>query len=298
MQHSPPENYRLIRTVKTVSLFILTISIMSCSSQPSRYALKHDAAPDEYIDHNAVSNAVPRDEPRSKGGNKNYRVLGKNYRVLASSSGYKKRGIASWYGKKFHGHRTSNGEIYDMYKMSAAHKTLPLPTYVRVTHLKNGRSVIVRVNDRGPFHRNRIIDLSYVAAKKLGITATGTGVVEVTAINPKTYRQQQYSSQTRQYNRNNINTTKAGRFANHPATINPDFKIFLQAGAFSEKQNALALRNRIVRMGLPYHVNIHFDRQQELFKVRLGPIDTVEMADNTSETLLQNQIDNAYIIVD
>ncbi len=298
MSSAITEKYFFHPPLKTGAVLLLCIGLTACSSQPSRYALKHDRGPDKYINHDSVSDAVPRDEPRSKGGNKNYRVLGKNYRVLQSSAGYKKRGIASWYGKKFHGHRTSNGEIYDMYQMSAAHKSLPLPTYIRVTHLKNGRSVIVRVNDRGPFHRNRIIDLSYVAAKKLGITATGTGVVEITAINPKTYRSQQYSAQTTQYNRNRSNSSKAGRFADHPATANPDFKIFLQAGAFSERQNAQSLRNRIANMRLPFGIKVQYNARQGLFKVRLGPFDTVEMADNTSETLFKNQIDNAYIIVD
>ena len=279
---------------KTFGILILCFSFTACS-KPSRYTLKNDTGPDQDINHHNVKNAVPQAEPKSRGGNKNYRVRGKNYRVLNSSKGYKKRGIASWYGKKFHGHRTSNGEVYDMYKMSAAHKTLPLPTFVRVTHLKNGRSVILRVNDRGPFHRNRLIDLSYVAAKKLGITATGTGVVEVEAIDIKSYRAKKYTSHTAQFNRN---TSKAGRFENHPATEKADFKIYLQAGAFTQRQNAQALRNKIIRLSLSVDSNIKFDPNQRLFKVRLGPFNNVETADNASEKLLQYQIDNSYIVVD
>lgn len=281
--------------IKKSSIILLCIGITACSSPPSRYSLKHDTGPDKDVNISNINDAVPRVEPKSRGGNKNYSVFGKKYRVLQSSAGYKKRGVASWYGKKFHGHLTSNGETYDMYQMTAAHKSLPLPSYVRVTHLKNSKSIVVRVNDRGPFHRNRIIDLSYVAAKKLGIS--GTGVVEVTAINPKAYRSQKYASQTTQYNKRS-NTSKAGRFASHPATTNPNFKIFLQAGAFTERQNAQSLRNRIARMRLSHDISVTFDPRQNLFKVRLGPFQTVEMADNTSETLLQNQIDSAYIVVD
>lgn len=263
--------------IRLSPLIIISLAFTGCSSQPSRYALKHDTGPDRYVNHQSVPNAVPRNEPKSKGGNKNYRVNGKSYRVLNSSVGYKKRGIASWYGKKFHGHRTSNGEIYDMYQMTAAHKTLPLPTYVRVTHLGNGRSVVLRVNDRGPFHHNRLIDLSYVAAKKLGITATGTGVVEIEAINPKQYT-------ANQNKRNPVSNT--------------DFKIYLQAGAFSQHENARYLQNKIENLGLSHMAQIKFDPYRKLYKVRIGPFNNVTTADDISETLLQNAIDKAYIVVD
>jgi len=130
-----------------------------------------DSGPSGYVDVSGIPDAIPRNEPLSRGGNQaSYEVFGKRYYVLNSAEGFTERGVASWYGNKFHGNQTSNGEIYDMYAMTAAHKRLPLPSYVRVTNLKNQRSVVVRVNDRGPFHKGRIIDLSYVAAKKLGIT--------------------------------------------------------------------------------------------------------------------------------
>ena len=126
---------------------------------------------------------VPRREAKSRYGNGPvYEVLGKRYTVLPSAVGYKERGVASWYGDKFHGNLTSNREVYDMHAMTAAHKTLPLPTYVRVRNLSNGNMIIVRVNDRGPFVSNRIIDLSYSAAKKLDMIGTGTSLVEVEAI--------------------------------------------------------------------------------------------------------------------
>ena len=138
-------------------------------------------------DLHTIADATPVAEARSRYGNPaSYEVLGEKYFVLGSAAGYKERGRASWYGTKFHGKRTSSGEPYDMFAMTAAHKTLPLPTYVRVTHLGNGKSVVVKVNDRGPFHQGRIIDLSYTAATKLEILGQGSAEVEVEAIDPKT----------------------------------------------------------------------------------------------------------------
>ncbi|MGJ8522137.1 Endolytic peptidoglycan transglycosylase RlpA [Carnimonas sp. R-84981] len=151
-----------------------------------RYANDTDAYPSEKRDLSEVKDAVPRVEPRSKGGNgPTYEVSGQTYRVMDNASGYNEVGLASFYGTKFDGYATSNGERYDMYGMSAAHKTLPLPTYVRVTNLANGRHVIVRVNDRGPFHSDRILDLSYAAAYKLGYLNQGTARVRVEAIDPR-----------------------------------------------------------------------------------------------------------------
>jgi len=144
-----------------------------------------DSAPDVDIDVSRIPEPAVVAEPRSRYGNRStYSVLGKNYHVMDDASGYVEEGLASYYGNKFHGRRTSNMEVYDMYAFSAAHKTLPLPSFARVTNLDNGRSVVVRVNDRGPFHEGRIIDLSYAAAVKLGITRAGTGRVEVRALLP------------------------------------------------------------------------------------------------------------------
>lgn len=150
-----------------------------------RYAMSSDAYPDNPPDVANVPDAVPKVEPLAASGNRStYRVWGKTYHVLPSAKGYEAEGTASWYGKKFQGYDTASGESYDMYKMSAAHRSLPLPTYARVTNTANGRSVIVKVNDRGPFHGNRLIDLSYAAAARLGILRTGTGHVRVEAIDP------------------------------------------------------------------------------------------------------------------
>lgn len=153
-----------------------------------RYSMTHDAAPAAHEippEVDAIADAIPRAEPRSSSGNSPvYEVFGKTYRVLDAAKGFRERGTASWYGKKFHGHKTASGERYDMYQMTAAHKSLPLPSYVRVTRLDNGKSVVVRVNDRGPFHSGRVIDLSYAAAAKLGMLGTGSTPVEIVALDP------------------------------------------------------------------------------------------------------------------
>ncbi|UXZ55908.1 septal ring lytic transglycosylase RlpA family protein [Halomonas sp. 7T] len=160
-------------------------SSSNAGSSGGRYAMTGDAYPLEPPDVSKVPDAQPRIEPLSRAGNRpTYEVWGETYSVLPDSKGYTRQGTASWYGEKFHGYATSNGEIYDMYKMSAAHRSLPLPTFARVTSLNNGESVIVRVNDRGPFHSDREIDLSYAAAARLGFLDDGTGPVRVEAIDP------------------------------------------------------------------------------------------------------------------
>lgn len=159
------------------------ILLAGCSSSPSkRYSIDDDVAPDSPISVDHIEDAQPQYEPYSLGGNKNYNLRGQNYSIVKEPKGFTQEGGASWYGKKFHGHLTSNGEVYDMYSMSAAHKTLPLPSYVEVTNLSNGKKVIVRVNDRGPFHKGRIIDLSYAAAAKLDMLRTGTAKVSIKVI--------------------------------------------------------------------------------------------------------------------
>ncbi len=162
-----------------------TLAILAgCSSSTTtgRYDIKDDVAPDAPISVDHIEDASPKYEPYSTGGNKDYSVLGQSYKVLRTVDGFKQKGKASWYGKKFHGHKTSNGEVYDMYSMTAAHKTLPIPSYVKVTNVDNGKAAVVRINDRGPFHSGRIIDLSYAAAYKLGVIETGTANVEIEAI--------------------------------------------------------------------------------------------------------------------
>lgn len=167
-----------------IRIGLIGFSLLLVSCAPSgRYSDRHDSAPIRPPSSLELQDAVISHEPLS-GGNKPYQVFGKHYTPMRERRAFSQTGTASWYGKKFHGHLTSNGETYDMYGMSAAHKTLPLPSYVRVTNLANNKSVVVRVNDRGPFHQNRIIDLSYSAAYKIGVYDTGTAKVKVEVILP------------------------------------------------------------------------------------------------------------------
>jgi len=169
---------------------VLLWLLSGCSTTGGR-----DSVSGDFFDPFGIPDAVPKAEPKSKYGNpESYVVFGKRYYTKGSSKGYVERGLASWYGKKFHGQRTSSGERYDMYAMTAAHKTLPLPTYARVTNVTNGRSAVVKINDRGPFHGNRIIDLSYSAARKLGVVAKGTAMVEIRAIDPRRRESDQQNS--------------------------------------------------------------------------------------------------------
>ena len=273
---------------KTQYLILLTALLLQACSSSSRYKINNDHGPSAPVDVSDIKNAIPKDEPRSKYGNpKNYKVLGKWYSVRKSSAGYKEKGIASWYGKKFHGHRTSSGETYNMYAMSAAHKTLPLPTYVRVTHLKNGRSVIVKVNDRGPFHQGRIIDLSYSAAKKLGVTATGTAAVEVVALDPKQYK-------SKQAYQPKFNNTSA--LATFP--LKPNFKLFLQVGAFSSQNNAYELKKRLSRMFKQQQIHSDFSSEKNIYRVRIGPLASIADADKLSVFLNNKGIPTTKIVID
>jgi rare lipoprotein A len=168
----------------------LALALGACGSAPKRGGYYKDDGPHERppAGLDAVADATPRAEPLHRYANRPYSVFGKDYLPLSAVQPFRQRGMASWYGKRFHGQKTSSGEPYDMYSMTAAHPTLPIPSYARVTNLANGRSVVVRINDRGPFHAGRVIDLSYVAAYKLGYIAAGSAQVEVEAIVPGAQR--------------------------------------------------------------------------------------------------------------
>lgn len=247
--------------------------------------------------------AIPRPEARSRYGNGPvYEVFGKRYEVMDSGDGYAERGVASWYGKKFHGRLTSNREPYDMYQMTAAHKTLPLPTYVRVRNLRNNRSIIVRVNDRGPFVHNRIIDLSYAAALKLDMVQDGTSLVEVTAI---TFAEPGGDRPTRQ-----VSTPPPQEAApvappirpvpeEVPAdTLEPN-KIYVQVGAFGSRENA---ERRSVALGAAHIANVFIHEDDNvsptLFRVRIGPIHDVVQYDVIVEELENIGITDPYLITD
>jgi rare lipoprotein A len=266
--------------------------------QSERYKQNDDdgpAAPP--IDVSKIPEPVPKVEPRSRFGNKEtYSVLGRSYTLLPSASGYVERGIASWYGNKFHGYMTSSFETYDMYAFSAAHKTLPLPSYARVTNLDNGKSVIVRVNDRGPFHENRIIDLSYAAAVKIGVWPKGTGLVEVRAIDPahpdvELPVSRTASSAPRPAPRALV-PAPVTRIASVPAAPGPvasaaastpavgGTRIYLQLGAFGERGNAERAAATATRAGLD-HVDIQSVAVagHTVHRVRVGPLADVDAAD-------------------
>jgi rare lipoprotein A len=164
----------------------LAISLAACSSSPKKGGYYKDDGPGANAPSNlaAIPDAKPRSEPLHRFANRPYEVFGKKYVPLASVQPFHQRGVASWYGKRFHGQKTASGETYDMYAMSAAHPVLPIPSYARITSLRTGKQVVVRINDRGPFHSNRAIDLSYAAAHRLGLIGTGSGEVEIDAIVP------------------------------------------------------------------------------------------------------------------
>lgn len=246
-------------------LYLTGLLLLSLLSGCSGIEQKDGGPRPGSIDVSSIPDAEPTAEPRSKYGNPvSYEVFGKRYYVMNSSKGYVERGIASWYGNKFHGRRTSSGETYDMYAMTAAHKELPLPTYVEVTNLRNGRQVIVRVNDRGPFHENRIIDLSYTAAAKLDIINTGTGLVEVRAIDPRS-RPEEGST---------IRVAETKRIPSQAG-------FYIQVGAFSDLINAVNLRNRLSPISTgSIHISEAVVEGSLVHRVRIGPIDDVDVADN------------------
>ena len=247
----------------------LVVFASICLLQGCSTVVKQDGGPAPgSVDLSAVPDAVPSVQPRSRYGNPDsYVVNGRRYYVMKSSIGYEARGVASWYGTKFNGQRTSDGETYNMYAMTAAHKTLPLPTYVAVTNLHNGKRVIVKVNDRGPFQKNRLIDLSYAAATKLGIVAAGTGLVDVKAIDPRTYTQNEVAS--------------------GPAVPEGGVQDFyIQIGAFSYRLNAERLRNRLGSLGgVAVIISETVVGGRSFYRVRIGPLRRIEVADRIVSSL-------------
>ena len=225
----------------------------------------------------SIPDAVPRAEPRSRSGNPPfYDVLGRRYFVLGSADGYAERGVASWYGPTFHGVNTAMGEPYDMYAMTAAHKTLPLPAYARVTNLRNGRSVVVRINDRGPFVANRLIDLSYTAAAKLDMLRDGTTLVEVRALTPGA---PQAEALTR-------------------ASQSPPPELYVQAGAFADEANAHNLLTRLHAAGLSTAFVLAPTGGRHLYRVRVGPVANVAQYDELTAQLAKLGVPGARLALD
>lgn len=225
-----------------------------------------DGPPRFAVNVHNLPNAVPRYEPKSRYGNPPYyEVNGKRYHVLNTAKGYSKRGIASWYGRKFNGQLTSIREPYNMLAMTAASPELPIPCYARITNLENGRSIVVRVNDRGPFAPNRIIDLSYAAAKKLGYAQKGTALVQVSAIDVA-----------------------------HPENSEPPYlaktpKLYLQVGAFSHYAYAAKLQKTLAHvLNRPIRIQNSINHQQPIYRVQIGPLKGVGESDTLQKQLMQD----------
>ena len=247
--------------MRKVIALILPLLVLGCVDISSKIPLRVFDVPD----------AVPQIEPYSRYGNDPYTVYGRTYVPLRTAEGYSKKGIASWYGKKFHGKRTSSGETYDMHQMTAAHKTLPLPSYVRVTNLKNNKKIVVRVNDRGPFVDDRIIDLSYVAARQLDLVRPGTGPVLVEAVLPSS--------------------------GSYPRLPNDNH--YLQAGVFGNKDNAVRLSKVLQKSGIKdVHVKDKIISGSTLFQVLVGPIDVTDNVDQLIDRVAQYLPEEPIIVVE
>lgn len=292
------------RMFKGLTLSVIALLLASCSSAPSntatstasppmsasdayqasRYNIQQDRGPSQLLDPAQIREVIPMQERRTIAGNKSpYTVNGKTYRVMQSEQGYRERGFASWYGEKFHGHKTSNGEIYDMFQLSAAHKSMPIPGFLRVTNLENNRSIVVRVNDRGPFHSERIIDLSYAAAYMLGFDNKGTAMVEVEAIVPT------------------VAATSEVQPAPSPVLLAPPQAggVVLQVGAFSDLQAAQQLSSKLQQMtSRPVFIrSVEIGEERELIhRVRVGPIPDADEINRITQSVVAADLGRPYTV--
>ncbi|OLO12924.1 hypothetical protein BTW10_01535 [Chromohalobacter japonicus] len=296
-----------------VLVCVLMLLVAGCASDGGgRYTQKNDAYPDAPPDVSDVPDAVPKNEPLSKSGNRStYEVWGETYHVLSDPSGYVEEGDASWYGTKFQGYDTASGEPYDMYKMSAAHRTLPLPTYVRVTNLDNRRSVIVRVNDRGPFHGDRLIDLSYAAAARLDILGHGTGHVRVEAIDPEQWAEQHKRS-TESASQGKVAKASSGVPARESVQGAVDAAStaespqqdraterqsgtgqYVQVAALSSAARAKALEKRLRgQVSRPVRVR----EEASVYRVQVGPVHDASHLDSIKAELQAAGFDQSFVV--
>jgi rare lipoprotein A len=262
---------------RTVCLLLLLMAVLLVSA----CAGMQDSAPPNYSKQwHEIPDAVPVPVKPSKYGNPDsYVALGKTYYVMDSAEAFEQQGVASWYGNKFHGRRTSSGEDYDMYAMTAAHKTLPIPVYVEVTNTDNGRKAIVRVNDRGPFHQGRIIDLSYAAATRLGVAQTGTANVTIRVVNPEKDKSSLSSKATVK------------------SSVSEGDKLYVQIAAFSEEKNALEYMEKLQAEGF-FDVRLHLEtiKDKLVYRVRIGPLPSQHVAKNVLSQLEENNYHNLKIV--
>lgn len=258
--------------ILVLGIFLFIFSVGGCFHTPS----SQDGPPHYYVNVNKIPNAVPHYIPKSKYGNQDYHVDGRWYHVLKTARGYDQRGIASWYGTKFNGHLTSTRQPYNLLAMTAASPVLPIPCFVRVTNLENGRQVIVKVNDRGPFAANRIMDLSWAAAKKLGYASKGTALVEVTSIdvpNPLERAREQ--------------------FAHHRP------QMYMQVGAFLYPANAQRLENELRRV-TNRPIRITHDQPgpgSNLYRVQIGPLGSVAESDQLQQDIYHAGLGHAITVI-
>ncbi|MFT6732865.1 MAG: rare lipoprotein A [Polaribacter sp.] len=267
----------------------LLLLIFSCSTRKTDI---QDSAPIGKIDLSNAKPVVVTSLEKSRYGNpSSYEVRGRTYQVKKSAKNYKKEGVASWYGTKFHGRRTSSGEIYDMLALTAAHKTLPIPCFVKVTNLENGKYLIVRVNDRGPFVKDRIIDLSYAAAHKMGMTEKGTAKVRVESV-----------TVTKD---NSRNSTKLSKKRSKEVSSNHDWleskhkgeKRFVQVGAYSVYKSAQKLAKVLDKeIDLPVKISKIKRKGSTLYRVRIGPIDSLKIAESLANTLNIKELGKPRIV--
>jgi len=260
----------------------------SGGSKPGGYYLDDGPGSNPPANLDSLPEPMPKVEPLNKYTGRPYTVLGRTYTPYTQLTPYRMRGVASWYGKRYHGQKTSSGEVYDMYGLTAAHTILPLPSYARVTNLANGKSVVVRVNDRGPFHEDRLIDLSYAAAHRIGIIGQGSGQVEVEALIPGTS-----DAPPPQV------TEPAPAPA--PAAVPPPVAaesggLFLQLGAFSTAGNAEAFQRKL-RMDVAWLADsMQVHRDGGLYKVHAGPYRTREEAEAAAERVRKELGFKAFVL--
>ncbi|HEX7559366.1 MAG TPA: septal ring lytic transglycosylase RlpA family protein [Usitatibacter sp.] len=247
--------------------------------KPSYYS---DDGPPDAIPGNLASipNAVPRDEPFHRYANRPYTVFGHTYVPVVNKETYRQRGIASWYGKKFQGQKTASGEPYDMFAMTAAHPTLPIPSYARVTNVKTGQWVVVRINDRGPFHSNRVIDLSYAAAARIGVASPGSALVDVERV---------FESPEPRSEAAPVLSPAAQIAVETPVVVEEAAGLWLQLGAFSSRDGAESFRDHATRELAWNHEPVQVTPRDGLYRVRLGPYrnreEALAIADKVRETL-------------
>lgn len=254
---------------------LLILGLTGCITT-GRYSQRSDSAPHTIPVNINTDDAEPTYVEYVPANSRPYTVFGQTYFPMISGKGYESRGDASWYGQKFHGHLTANGEIYNMYDMTAAHKTLPLPSFVRVTNEENGKQAIVRVNDRGPFHSERVIDLSWAAAKKLDVLKTGTTKVKLEVIHV-----------------DENGTVTVGKSAVEPETLAEENGIFIQVAALQDQGKVNELARGLAQL---YQVPTQTPENNGVFRLRLGPIENAHKSEQLLHELKSNGFENAYML--